>query len=331
MTGLNRDLHPTTRRALNLTLAGFAMAAALYFFWAYLQATGLPARPRLFGDATTYLAAAERLAAGQDLYRLTEPDPRLLFIPGVSESPLLSPPPIAALWRVLAIVPFGFQLWMVACWIASFGAIAYLVVRAPLPAAPLAIALSLPLGEQVFGGNACCFYPLGYAAMWRFRDHPAIGVVLAAMAAVKLAPIAMAGWLIGTRRFRALGVTIVALGAFFVLGGLGAGFESYLEFLGMAQGVGASPMSASGITGVSWASYGVLVGGSLCAIGLGWRWPASSFALALLASILGTPALWPGHLAALLALAAPFVDRAVLDRIGPAPTLGKPARAVSRP
>jgi hypothetical protein len=306
----DREVSPRTRRTINGVLLLVVLAAGLLWFLAYLEASKMgPDRPQLFNDATTYLAAAERLNAGHQLYALTDGDRPILTIPGVYEAPLLSPPPIAAFWRVLIATPFGYPLWVAAAWLASIAAVAWVVLKAPLPAVPVALLLSYPLGEQVFGVNACAFYPLFYLLSWRYRTHAWIGGLFAIMAAIKLAPIAMVAWLVGTRRYRAMAVTFGALSLLFLIGGLGAGFDSYTAYLAMIPGVGPSPMSISGLTGVSWASYGAFSVGIVLAIWLGRRYPAGSFVVAVLTSVLGTPALYPGHLVSLLGVLAPLTDR----------------------
>jgi hypothetical protein len=310
---------------LNALLLALVIGASLFWFWAYLQASGLgDDRPQLFNDATTYQAAAERLNAGHDLYRLGEGDRPVLIIPGVYDSPLLSPPPIAGFWRLVTATPFGYPLWMIAAWAATFGAVAYIVLKAPFPGAPLAVLLSLPIGEQVFGGNACAFYPLLYILAWRYRDRAWIGSLIAIMAAVKLAPIALASWLVGTRRWRALGAMVASLVLLFLFGGLTAGFGTYPDYLRMIPAVGPSPMSVSGLTGVPWASYAVFGGGVVVSLVIGRRWPATSFAVAVLTAVIGTPALYPAHFVSLLALVAPLVDRTP-DAASHAPRLGMPA------
>ena len=305
----DRAIHPRVRLALNLALLAFVLASVMFWFNAYLQAQGLPGRVPFLQDARTYLAAAERIHAGQPLYEFWEGDPPLVLIPGVTVAPLLSPPPIAAFWQVLAALPFGFELWVIAAWVATLGAVIYICLKAPLPGIPLAFALSFPLGEQLFGANATAFVPAFYILAWRFRASPWIGVLIAALASVKLAPLALAGWLLGTRRYRALVVTIAALGALFVLGGVLTGFESYAAYLSIIPGSEPSSLSISGITGIRWASYAVLGLGTLLAIVIGRRWDGPSYMVAVVAAVLGTPALFPAHFAALLALAAPFADR----------------------
>ena len=302
------QMRPTSKRLMNVLLLVLVTGAILFWFWAYIQGSGLgPERPQLFSDATRYLAAAERLNAGHSLYELLPGDRPVLTIPGVHDAPLLSPPPIAVAWRLIAAVPFGFATWMIAAGVALFAAVAIVVLRSPLPGAPLAFALSLPLGEALFGGNAVVFYPLLYLAAWRYRQQGWVGVLIAVMAADKLGPIALLAWLLGARRFRPLLSAAVTLPIVFVLGGIGAGFHSYVEWFPVLGTIRPSPLGVSGLTGVPWASYAVLVAGVLVALLVGRRWEPVAFVAALMAAVLGNPALYPGHLAALLAVAAPIV------------------------
>jgi hypothetical protein len=91
---------------------------------------------------------------------------------------------------------------------------------------------------------------------------------------------------------------------------LGAGFGSYVEYLGTLGGNTPTNLSLSGQLGVPWSSYALLGGGALAAIAIGRRYPTASWAIALLASVLGTPALYASGLVSLIALAAPLVGPA---------------------
>lgn len=298
----------SARRVIRALLLVIALGAPLGFARAHFIDFASPDNlldP--FTDANTYLAAGERLNAGHELYRLQPGDRLVLIIPDLFTQPLVSPPPIAVIWRPIAAVPFGFQAWIVACWVALLGTVAYLVIRVGLPAALLALVLSLPIGEDLAVGNVVCFFPAVFVAAWRFRQSPVIGVPLGAIAAVKLAPIAMAGWLVGTRRFGALAVmaaTIAALGA---VSAVGAGFDSFRQYLvDVAPTLKATPMSLSGESGIGWLSYAALFGGAALAAILG-RTPRLSFCIALLAITFGTPVVHYGGFVVLLALAAPLL------------------------
>jgi hypothetical protein len=141
----------------------------------------------------------------------------------------------------------------------------------------------------------------------------------------------MTGWLIGSRRWRALAVTMTTGIAIFVVAGLGAGFGSYLEYLGTLGGNTPTPLSLSGQTDIPWASYALLAGGILTSIAIGRRYPTTSWAIALLASVLGTPALYASGLVSTLALTAPLVGTGRQLRFDLRPTLAKGGAAPLAP
>jgi hypothetical protein len=323
----NPPLHPATQRVVNALLVGLVIGTALA--WAmtnirYYDEPGNLMEP--FTDANTYLAAGERLNAGHHLYHLEAGDRLVLTIPGLYSAPLLSPPPIAVLWRPLAAVNWGMTAWVVACWVALLGTVLFLMVRVGLPAVFLAFLLSHAIGEQLAVANVNAFMPALYVLLWLLRDRMAAGWLIGVAAAIKLAPIAMLGWLVGTRRWRTLGVSLVALGTMFTLGLIGAGWGSYVEYLGTLAGNSATQLSVSGMTGISWASYAVLAIGTISAALVGPRWPRAAFVLALLASVVGTPALYASGLVSLLALAAPWIGT------GPGLTfVGRPSDASPTP
>jgi hypothetical protein len=305
----NRPVPPRTRLLLNATLLALAIGIPLVWTnenFAVYDEPGNLMDP--FTDATTYLAAGERLNAGHDLYRLAPGDRPVLTIPGLYSSPLLSPPPIAVLWRPLAAIDWGFAAWVAAAWVALLGTVIYLCVRTGLWGILAAIVLSHAIGEQLAVANANAFMPALYVLTWRFRDHPWIGGAIAAAASIKLAPLAMAGWLVGTGRWRALVFMLVAGGVIGLVAILGAGAASFSEYLGTLRGTAATDLSLSGMSGLPWASYVVLVGGFGLSIVLGRRgYPTASWSVALVASVVGTPALYASGLVSLLALTAPLL------------------------
>ena len=192
--------------------------------------------PYSFIDANTYLAAGERLNAGHPLYTLLPGDRPVIWVPGTSTAPLLSPPPIAAIWRPIAALPLGYEAWVAACWLAMLGTVAYLVLRGGLPVVLVAIAMSFAIGELLADANVMSFFPGLFVLSWNYRSKPWIGAAIGAMGAIKLAPFVLSGWLIGERRWRALALTVATGLGLFVVGALGAGIGDYVECLGVAQG-----------------------------------------------------------------------------------------------
>ena len=287
-----------------------------------------------FADANTYLAAGERLNAGHDLYSLGPGDRPVLILPEISSAALLSPPPIAVIWRPIAALPFGFELWILAGWVALLGTTFYLVYQTGLVGAVIATALAPAIGEQLAACNVAVFFPLLLTLSWHFRDRWPSGAIIGVMAAIKLAPGAMAGWLIGTRSWRALGAAVVVLLLALALSVLGAGPHSLVRYLEVARAVAPSASSLSGITGLSWLTPTVLIGGTLMAVALG-RWPAWSFVVAVVASVLGTPALYLSGYVTLLAILAPMASRAresaVVGTFGELPVGTAPSSLSSPP
>jgi hypothetical protein len=305
----NRPVSPNVRRLLNLLLIGLVLGTALAWAGANFSVYNEPGNlMEPFTDAMTYRAAGDRLNIGHELYRLVPGDLPVLTIPGLYSAPLLSPPPIAVLWRPLAAVDWGLSLWVIACWVALLGTVVYVVVRTGLPGILLALLLSHAIGEQLAVANVNAFMPALYILLWRFRDRPASGVLVGLAASIKLSPIAMTGWMAGGRRWTTVAVTFATLAFMFVLGAVGAGLTSYVDYLGTLSGNRPTDLSIAGMIGVSWGSYAFLAAGSVVSWLLGSRWPRASFIVALLASVLGTPALYASGLVSLLALAAPWTE-----------------------
>jgi hypothetical protein len=288
--------------ALVPCLLGLFIAAE---YLTYMSTPASLARP--FQDALWYQAGAERLNAGHDLYRLGPGDQPVLFVPGVT-APLLSPPPIAVIWRPIVWLPGGFAAWMIACWLAVLGTTFYLVFRTGLRGALVATLLAPAIGEQLAAGNVAAFFPGLMVLAWKLRDRELAGLAVGLMAMTKLSPASLGGWLLGSRRWRALAAAAVTVVAVLLVSVIGAGLNSFREYLDVAATTAPSTSSLSGLSGISWLSPVALVAGSLLAVGLG-RWPRAAFIVAVIVSVVGTPSLYLSGLVVLLATLAPFTDR----------------------
>lgn len=285
--------------ALVPCLLGLFIAAQYLTFMASPQSSAPP-----FSDAWTYQAAGERLNAGHDLYRLGPGDRPVLMVPGL-HAPLLSPPPIAVLWRPIAWLPFGFAAWIAACWLAVLGTTFFLVLRTGIRGAIVASMLAPAIGEQLAACNVAAFFPLLMVLAWKARDRELGGYAVGAMAAAKLTPASLLGWLVGSRRWQAAIGFVIVVGLILAVSIVGAGAGSFLEYLDVARTSAPSTSSLSGLSGIDWLSPAFLVAGTLLAVGLG-RWTRLSFVLAVIVSVLGTPALYLSGLVTLLATLAPF-------------------------
>lgn len=294
---------PVARAALAIVVCGMALmfAREMLIVW------GVPDSDLLdpFNDANTYRAAGERLNAGHDLYRTQRGD-RLVLLLDDYPVPLVSPPPIAAIWRPLTAIPFGFALWVAATWVALLGTVAYLVLKIGLPAAVVAAALSFPIGEQLVSANLAAFFPCLIVLVWRFRHHPHAGAIIGAMAALKLTPAVMGGWFVGMQRTRAMAWMLAGALLMTVIGLLGSGVTSYLDYAGVIRTIPPYPWTLSYLTGISWLSTAILVAG-MCVSALLWRRPAIAFGVAVVTMVVGSPALLLPSFTLLLGALAPMV------------------------
>jgi glycosyl transferase family 87 len=313
-------LSPATRRIVRALLLVIAIGTPLGFARAHFIDFDTPGNALYaFTDADTYRAAGERLNAGHELYRLHEGDRPVLIIPGLFTQPLVSPPPIAVIWRPIAALPFGYEAWIVACWLALLGTIVYLVLRVGPPAALLAFLLSWPIGEELAVANVVSFFPLVFVLAWRYRRHAWIGAPLGVIAAVKLAPIAIVGWLLAERHVRALGTMAGAIAALIAISVVGAGLNSFFEYLDIVPTLKPSPLSLVSATGISWISYAFLAGGIALAAALR-RYPRLAWCVSIVTVVVGTPVIYIGGLVVLLALAAPLLPEAASAPAGQAAT-----------
>lgn len=263
-----------------------------------------PFRPG--GDVWVYAAAGERLNAGHGLYALGAGDREVPLNPPYWTVPLLSPPPIAVLWRPLASVgPSAWALWWLAGVVCSLAVAVAILVRGRPPAIVGLFLLGAALTQTVLSGNAAAFVmPLTFAA-WAFRRHPAlIGLAVAAATAVKLTPVLLCLWLLWSRRWRALAVTIAAGAAILAVTLVGAGVEPFQAWWRSLPGQSPSPGSLASMLGypaVAAAALVVVVAVATMAGLSGARRRGSmadrsadgaAFAVAVVAATVATPALW---------------------------------------
>ena len=257
-------------------------------------------------DALTYLAAGERLNAGHELYTIGPGDRPVGGYPEEFAAPLLSPPPIAVVWRPLAL--FGesaVAVWMVAAGAAVLAAAAFAMWREPVLGSLLVLVSALGIGEQLLVGNLAAFFAPAVLVLWAFRDRPWVGAIAGTMAAFKLAPIVLAAWLIGTRRWAALGWMAAAIAGWGIVSLVGAGPGAFLEYVDVARATSPSPASLSGLTGIPWMSYAALVAFGVLALVSGRR-DGGSHATAVTAFSLFTPAFYLAAMVTIPPLAIPL-------------------------
>jgi hypothetical protein len=282
---------------LGLVVASFVIYAQLT--WSHF-----------LGDAHVYLAAGERLNAGHQLYEIGAGDRPVAIQPPFWTRPLVSPPPIAVLWRPLAALPgdLGITVWWLAELVIVAVSISWLARRHPLRTGIALAVLAIPLAMELGLGNVNGYILGGTLATWVLRRHPIAGVIVGTMAALKLWPIALGVWLLGQRAWKVLLVTMATAGAWAALSLLGAGVDNHLAYLEVAGSVHPSAFSLTWLLGLPWLWIVCWVGFLLATIGL--RRSASwSFRAAVLAMVLGTPVANPNTYAMLLALVVDGQDR----------------------
>jgi hypothetical protein len=203
--------------------------------------------------------------------------------------PLLSPPPIAVLWRPLALLgePSMF-LWWSACVAAS----AWLLVHMLRVARPIELvfvaAIAPFVAVNAWSGNAnALLIPLLVATY-----VSGVGVAVAAATAVKLGPVLLLPWVFTTRRpqVRAALVAGIVIG---VVSIVGAGVQSWIDWFGIIPASAPSPQSIAGTFGVPPAL--VMLACALAAAAASLilrRRPRTSFAVACLLVVAATPALY---------------------------------------
>jgi alpha-1,2-mannosyltransferase len=263
-------------------------------------------------DAAAYLHAADRLLAGRPLYDATV-DVAAGF--GV----YLYPPPFALAAVPFMLLPAWLGLW---AWVATMVA-AFLAGTALLPVRVsvrwwivLLAALSFPFLYAVKLGQVGPLLYLGFAIAWRWIDRAsATGFAVAAGALSKLQPALLFGWMVATRRWRALavGLAAVALAAGVTTAVAGtAAWSDYLALLGRINKPITTPQNLtigaiayrSGVgmdvaTVIQWASLAAVV----VVTGFAWlrRDAVTGFVVGVVASQLLSPVIW-SHYAMLLLL-----------------------------
>jgi Glycosyltransferase family 87 len=274
------------------------------------------------GDSYTYLAAGERLNAGHLLYALSPGDRPVGFEPPFFTVPLLSPPPIAVLFRPLAAIPneLGVYIWWIATIVILAAVIVSMLRRRPILVGLAVLVLSLPIVYQIGVGNLNGLIVAGTVVAWyllrRGRDVAA-GAVFALMTAFKITPGVFMWWLITQRRWDAFKAFVVAGLAILAISVLGAGLAAHFEYLGIigqTATAGTTYLSLAGAAryiGVPAELANVLPTVAIV-VGAAAIWllrsrPGAAYAAAVITMIAGSPVVQITWFTILLAALAPIV------------------------
>ena len=274
------------------------------------------------GDSFTYLASGERLNAGHLLYALSPGDRLVGFEPPFFTVPLLSPPPIAVLFRPLAAIPneIGVYIWWIATIVALAAVILWMLRRRPILVGLAVLVLSLPIVYQIGVGNLNGLIVAGTVGAWylltRGRDIAA-GAIFALMTAFKITPGVFLWWLITQRRwdaFKAFVVTgLVVLG----ISVLGAGLAAHFEYLGIMRQTATAGTTYLSLAGAArYVGVPVEIANALptiaIVIGAAVIWvlrdrPGPAYVVAILTMIAGSPVVQITWFTILLGVLAPVV------------------------
>jgi hypothetical protein len=293
-------------------------AAGLLLIW-YLFVTVIVPYALVGNDGVTYLAAAERLNAGHQLYSLELGD-RLVYGLGspCCPYPLMSPPPIAVLWRPLALLgpDAALLLWDWINALAIIVTVGLLLVRRPLTTGILIVVLSLPLAVETLLGNVNGLLLAGIAATWllgRAGRYGTAGTVIGLMAAVKIWPALLILWFITQGHLGAVKGFLASLFVVGVLSLVGAGVAAHVEYLttvGPAtSGLASLAELVRAATGlwIPWLAYAVIAFGVLEIWALRAQ-PRLAWAAAVLAMVFGAPVFHSGTLMLLFGALVPWAD-----------------------
>ena len=154
--------------------------------------------------------------------------------------PLLSPPPIAVLFRPLAAIPneIGVYLWWIVTIVVLAAVILWMLRERPILVGLGVLALSIPIVYQIGVGNLNGLIVAGIVAAWylltRRRDLAA-GAIFALMTAFKVTPAVFLWWLLTQRRWSAIKAFIATGLLTLVVSVLGAGLSAHFEYLGIVR------------------------------------------------------------------------------------------------
>jgi len=316
------------RRSLRLVVPAVAIGMVVAIQRIYFNRGLIP------GDSFTYLAAGERLNAGHLLYALSPGDRQVGFEPPFFTVPLLSPPPIAVLFRPLAAIPneIGVYVWWIATIVILAATILVMLRRRPILVGLAVLLLSIPIVYQIGVGNLNGVIVAGTVGGWYLltrRKEVGAGAVFALMTAFKVTPGIFLWWLITQRRWDAFKAFIVAGLAVLAISVLGAGIQAHLEYLGIMRQTATAGTTYLSIAGAARyvgvpAEIANILPTAAIVVGAVAVWllrarPGAAYAAAVVTMIAGSPVVQVTWFTIFLGVLAPIVwpmrseERAALE------------------
>lgn len=313
---LASEIMTSTSRVLRLVVPACALGAVAAIQWIYFTRGLIP------GDAYMYFYAGQRLNAGHLIYSLLPGDHFIGYDPPFYTVALMSPPPIAVVFRPLAALPneIGVYVWWITSILILGATILVMLRRRPVLVGLAVVLLSFPIVYQIGVGNLNGVIVAGIVGAWylltRRRDMAA-GAVMALMTAFKITPAVFLWWLITQRRWDAIKAFVATGVVVLVVSILGAGLQQHLVYLGVMRQtaeIGSTYLSLAGIArylGVPPQFANVLPTVALVA-GAASIWilrdrPRAAYVAAIVTMIAASPVVQITWFTILLAVLAPVV------------------------
>ncbi len=305
------------RRLLSRALRAAVLTVLLAYAAVFWRAgTDWATNPTQVGtDASNYYAAGQRVNDGYPLYRLGPGDLEVPMVPPYAFTPLVSPPPIAVSWRLLALLPRDLALW--GWWLTAMTMIAgtafWMTGRGSIALTLATLVLGIDIVYTRFSANINALLLPATAAIWlscRARRSAVVGLLLALSVAVKVMPVLLIVWLVAGRRWRDLAWFTTAGIAISAISLVGAGLQAHFDWIGVVRSTNTEGVFPDSLAG--WAlrfglpiqyvglvlPIALLVGSAFVVILR--RRPGLAFAVAIVTAVLANPAIHPGSLAMLL-------------------------------
>ena len=279
-------------------------------------------------DSWTYAAAGQRVVTGHSLYALAAGDrPVFDYNPPFWTVPMLSPPGAGLLWTLPASFGFSAQaidLWWIAGGVLTLGWTTIVLIRGPLAAAVLAVAVGPLTAITALSGNLNALLMPLFVVTWylamsgesRRREFLA-GLLIGVGTWAKLTPILLLPWFIASRRWSAVVGAVLGLGVLGLVGLAVGGWDAHVTYLSIGREAATGGATGPGPTsvllqlgiapGLAALAPLAISGCSFALITLLRDRPKWGFVVAVAAATLVSPVLRLESYSMLVAVAAPWV------------------------